>query len=315
MDYRFIANNDPADEDLIKELETNLGCSLPDDYRTFLLTYNGPYHEPLDPDDDPDRLIGFEAQPSPPAPAEFWSIDIFPAVSRAEGSYTIYNLYKAGLDWNHLKELLPIVRLHGHGRVFLCVNGPQKGGVFMVGDKWLEKYNQSETITIDDYQKITASFTDFLSMIKLKPEKKADIELPAQPPAAIQTANENPAIKIIAGLSLLAFPLYAGFAHLSLLILPLLAISFTYAYITPKFSLFKNSLRNDGVLVVAKHLIITYVTQLVMVGVFYLLSLGIAALITDIPEINPPFGEKEAIVVGLSLITVISTGIFYRRSK
>lgn len=310
MDYRFIPNNDPADEELIKELESNLGYSLPEDYRAFLLTYNDPYHEPLNPDDDPDRLIGFEAQPSPPAPPQFWSIDIFPAVSRAEGSYTIFDVYKTGLDWDHLKELLPIVTLYGHGRVFLCLDGPHRGSIFMAGDKWLERCEESTPLTIDDYQKIADSFKDFLSMIKLRPEKKED-----KTPSNRETTQGSLVFKIICALALLGFPLYAGFIHLSLLILPLLAISFTYAYITPKFALFRNSFHNEGIATVARHLSITYATQLCAVGIFYLLALGLATLITDMPDTTPPFGTKEFIVAGLSLAFVIVVGLIDRKDK
>ncbi|XGV94844.1 MAG: hypothetical protein ACAF41_19145 [Leptolyngbya sp. BL-A-14] len=84
-------------------------------------------------------------------------------------------------------------------------------------------------------------------------------------------------VKGLLGIGLLAIAPYAGFANLPLWSVPLLALLFTAAYIQSKWyiwsSLFQQQNRK-----LYQSLLVTYLIQAVVVGIFYLLGSGAARL-------------------------------------
>lgn len=124
-------------------------------------------------------------------------------------------------------------------------------------------------------------------------------------PIEISMRNQ---IKLLAGLVLMAFPAYGGFTAMSVMVLPLLAVSFTYAYCSSKWSMLRQSILAESVQKNLRNLVITYLTQLVVVAVFYFLFLGIAALLRDPLPNQALFGSREWNVAAIALVYVVIIG-------
>ncbi|MBW4475196.1 MAG: hypothetical protein KME45_33190 [Stenomitos rutilans HA7619-LM2] len=86
------------------------------------------------------------------------------------------------------------------------------------------------------------------------------------------------AIKGLLGLGLLAIVVYAGFAKLPLWSVPLLALLFTAAYIQGKWYLWSD-LFQQRTFKLYQSLLATYLIQVVVVCIFYLLGSGVARLL------------------------------------
>lgn len=83
--------------------------------------------------------------------------------------------------------------------------------------------------------------------------------------------------KGLLSIGLLAIALYAGFAKLPLWSILLIGIPFTIAYIQGKWYLWKDVLQAGG-RTLYQSLVVTYLIQLLVVAVFYLLGSGVARL-------------------------------------
>jgi hypothetical protein len=82
-------------------------------------------------------------------------------------------------------------------------------------------------------------------------------------------------LKILLSVGLLASSLYAGFVNAPHWIIPLLAIPFTVAYIQGKWYLWKDLFRRRS-LKLYRSLLVTYLIQVIVVFVFYLLGSELA---------------------------------------
>lgn len=89
--------------------------------------------------------------------------------------------------------------------------------------------------------------------------------------------HQTPLLKGILSIGLLAIAIYAGFAKFSLGFILLIGIAFTAAYIQGKWYLWKNVFQSGG-RKLYQSLLTTYLIQLGVVAVFYLLGSGIARL-------------------------------------
>jgi hypothetical protein len=90
-------------------------------------------------------------------------------------------------------------------------------------------------------------------------------------------SNNNSALKGLLGLGLLAIAIYIGFAKLPLWSPLLLGLLFTAAYIQGKWYLWRDLFEQKSTKLVSS-LLSTYVIQVILVGIFYLLGSGIARL-------------------------------------
>ena len=85
-------------------------------------------------------------------------------------------------------------------------------------------------------------------------------------------------IKLFLGLGLLAIALYTGFVGIPLWIILVVGVLFTVAYIQGKWYLWRDLFqRRDQTLY--RSLLITYLIQVIVVTVFYLLGSGIGRLV------------------------------------
>ncbi|WP_009629903.1 hypothetical protein [Synechocystis sp. PCC 7509] len=87
-------------------------------------------------------------------------------------------------------------------------------------------------------------------------------------------------IKGLLGVGLLASAIYMGFANFPLWSISLLALFFTAAYIHGKWYLW-NRLFQQQNRKLYQSLLITYMTQTVVVSIFYLIGRGVARLFTQ----------------------------------
>jgi hypothetical protein len=84
-------------------------------------------------------------------------------------------------------------------------------------------------------------------------------------------------VKGFLGIGLLAIAIYTGFAKLPLWSVPLLALLFTAAYIQGKWYLWSSLFQQQN-RKLYQSLLVTYLIQTVVVGIFYLLGSGVARL-------------------------------------
>jgi hypothetical protein len=103
-----------------------------------------------------------------------------------------------------------------------------------------------------------------------------DYQSETLPPPLDQT--EGVMLKVALGIGLLAIALYTGFASFPLWIVPALGLPFTAGYIHGKWYLWQPLFRRRDSKFY-QSLVITYLTQNVVVFILYLLGSGIGRLV------------------------------------
>ncbi len=114
----------------------------------------------------------------------------------------------------------------------------------------------------------------------------------------------------ITALAVSGTALYAGFAHRSPWIIGLLALSFTVLYIAGKAASWR-VLAQQGAAAVLKALLVTLPIQGVVAGVFYLIGLGVGALVArrEIAAALEPFDVTLA--GGLLVFGIAASALIY----
>ena len=151
----------------LEAFETEFGYRLPDDYRAFLLEYNGASLL----SDNIDEVAGFPAWAEPPlgdgeeriAPGGFWNVQMLFGLLRPPGRYgDLREIYPTTRDWDHPDELLPVACQWSNVKYFLCASGPRTGQILLAADRYLDRHADGETITPDDYHRLCGNFTEML---------------------------------------------------------------------------------------------------------------------------------------------------------
>lgn len=62
--------------------------------------------------------------------------------------------------------MLPIGNSVGNIKYFLCLAGPYMGAIMIAGEAFLDKYDEGEPITPDDYQTLVESFEDMIERLE-----------------------------------------------------------------------------------------------------------------------------------------------------
>lgn len=94
---------------------------------------------------------------------------------------------------------------------------------------------------------------------------------------------------------------YAGARHLSYWTMPLGGLIFATASVVERRALWIYAFSTSRMTTVIRQLVMTIVTQMALVAIFYLLSFGLATIVTGRADFSP-FGLHEEIVLGLAAI-------------
>lgn len=119
------------------------------------------------------------------------------------------------------------------------------------------------------------------------------------------------AILAITAITVVGTAVYAGFAHRSPWIIALLALSFTAVYVTGKFPQWRDLARTRGAGSVLKAVTVTVPVQAIFAGTFYLIGLGLGALLAkrDIAENLEMFDVSLA--GGLLVFGIAASALIY----
>lgn len=141
---------------LIKEediliIQNHLNCELPEDYRSFLLKYNGGY-----PKEDTFPVI------EELAPGEvFCGIDRFLEIN--SNTVNDFRIVNSTLKNRIPKELICIARAVCGDKICLCVKGKNYGKVYFWDHNW--EAEEGEEPTYDNVYLIANSFEDFINSL------------------------------------------------------------------------------------------------------------------------------------------------------
>ena len=159
-----------ADIDLF---EAELGFTLPDDYKAFLLRYNAGGIE-----ERQWQSPGFYAKPVPPlaederwiAPDDFWDIALFHGLNLPETEYgDLRDIGPVMVGWGHAAELLPIASRYDGAKYVLDCGASRRGAVLLAGaDRGSERSNE-EPVAMGDYHMLCRSFTELLEGLRYVP--------------------------------------------------------------------------------------------------------------------------------------------------
>lgn len=158
--------NLPTETDL-QVFETDIGYRLPDDYRQFLLIYNGGrFPQPENALEQgialcfPGETIGPElAEIDYYAPGNLWDITPFYGLLRQPGDYgDIAELHTVRFK-EMPPELMAIASQMGNSQYFLCLDGERRGQILFSSYETHRKYREDEPITQADFVCVAKSFS------------------------------------------------------------------------------------------------------------------------------------------------------------
>lgn len=161
--------NLPTETDL-QAFEAEIGYRLPEDYRQFLLAYNGGrFPEPENALEQgialcfPGETISPElAEIDYYAPGNLWDIALFHGLLRQPGDYgDVGKLY--GIRVKAMPpELLSIASQMANAEYFLCLDGERRGEILFSSYETHRKYREDEPITQADFVCVAKSFSTLL---------------------------------------------------------------------------------------------------------------------------------------------------------
>jgi hypothetical protein len=168
MTFAFIPDQELPSTSEVEAFEEKIGFKLPQDYREFLLKYNGARWELENQNLDNDLCLGFSVDATVrDIGGESFYFDGFNPLHRNPDNYGILQMYEVAMNyWDHLRELLPFAHTAGGIHLFICLSDNHKGGIFIAADEFGYKRLEELPLSVDDYSMIAASFTEFLTMLE-----------------------------------------------------------------------------------------------------------------------------------------------------
>lgn len=158
----------------VQAFEATLGFALPNAYRRFLLSYNGPeIVRPEETKPDTGYKLCFCAEPIDKeladtdfyGPEGFWDVNQFFGLLRQPGKYgDLMEIYR-NLVGDMPRELLPIANQYNNAKYFLCLNGARRGEVLFTSHATHNKSYDGETVTQADYVCVAKSFEQMLEKL------------------------------------------------------------------------------------------------------------------------------------------------------
>lgn len=146
MSTKVHESKQPLNSDRLKEFEHKFEMTLPNDYRDFLLTYNGGYPEP-----DGFWIQGMDGNGS--------LVDRFLGIHGGEHDNLLgyLEIYKERIPPN----FLPIAHDPGGNLICMSVEGEDKGKIYFWDHEEEADPDQGETAGYQNVYLIADSFTDF----------------------------------------------------------------------------------------------------------------------------------------------------------
>lgn len=173
----FIPSAVVATEEQVAAFEKHIGFKFPEDYRDFLLRFNGPKMKPSDPAIDPSEfylamdlknLSGFGDTNS--CDVSSWSGFADPAADYQYGIVEEYAVTSG--DWGLPACLVPIAKSVGPAKIYLSLVADQYGHVLLVGDEVINRQSEELEIRTTDFVTFATSFTGFVAKLKwVDPDK------------------------------------------------------------------------------------------------------------------------------------------------
>ncbi len=157
-------------EKQILDFESLVGFILPEDYRQFLLEYNGPQMAQINNPSESDACLYVDLRHEDDIPNLDWfdfSWWLGFADPKADYQYGLIEQYKVCLDyWRVPKGIIPIGGSDGPAKVFLNISPDERQyHVLLAGDRVFNLQAEDKAITSADFVSVATSFTDFLKKL------------------------------------------------------------------------------------------------------------------------------------------------------